>query len=578
MTAMTTASRRNQVMAATTNRIRLQVHLSLALIAVVAWGAAFLAPESLYWDDWVVVNSDTLRMTKELGLPWIGYVYVVLFALGPWTFKVIAVLATIVVGWTCFAISGRGLGLNFRERWLLAALVIALPLFSARAIAVLSTYSWSLALFFCAWYLLVRKHPDSPGRTRYVAAAVFFFVSYTTGSLLLFTAIPVAHLAYLTIPSSALKGKGTLRFIARFWYVLAAPVFFWTMRTLFFQPYGLYKDYNKFLFLENPSSVTIAAAVCLLFILVLVILVLLYWLRADYPKPARLRRELSLGTLAVTTGAMGLFLLATRVSVASTALAIPATIVMCSIILCAMIVHRAIRGSKTKDQTEIESRKSEVMPILAGGLIVLVLGELPYLLVGKLPSSSGWETRHQLLIPFGVAVIIVATVRALAAILPLSVIRVVSIGLVALFVFVSLNISLSLVADWRKQMQVTEALAQEPLVKEASTIVFSDHARELNFDSRKFEFYEYNGWLWTAFGEQSRLGIDRMALHGFLTGQIPGRDYPASRYGFGDHTPSTAGVLVEIVPVQNASRWTLLMGQTSISLRVTPIEDLASLR
>jgi hypothetical protein len=568
MTTSTSTSRSQR-------NLRLRVDLLIILVALLAWGAAFLTPGSRYWDDWVV-NFDTLQTAREAGVPWVGYIFAALYPMGIGIFKVIALGATIIVGCTTYEISGRGLGLSPRERLLLAMIMVALPLNSTRMIAVLYTYAWSLALFFVAWYLLVRKKPSSAGRIRYVVATLLLFVSYTTGSLLLFTVIPIAHLAYLATRRDVPLWEGLARFAVRFWYLFLAPVVFWTARTLFFQPFGPYEGYNRLGLAGGMSNPVAVDALGLSATLVFVSTVLVWRLLPHSSRYARRVQRVSLGTLACTTGAMGCFLLANSNSPASTALVVPVTLLLCALILLATAIFPGDTGPAS-DDIGTEPGNRDVTPILAVGLIALVLAILPYLLVGKLPSFDQWETRHQLLMPLGVGVIIVATGRALSGLFPLSVVRLLAVGLVTISTFASLTISLQLVADWRKQVQVIEALAREPLAQKASIVVFSDQAPELNYDGRGFQFYEYSAWLTGAFGNHSRLGIDETSVRHFINGNFRSYQANASRYGFAGYRKPTRGVLVQIIPLDGASWWPLVADQPSIRLRVTPIDSWTTL-
>jgi hypothetical protein len=559
-------------------RSRRLVYGSIVVIGLVAWAATFLAPGSRFWDDWPLANGDTLRLTREIGLPWTGYIDLALLALGQWSFKVLAVAAGIVVGMATFAISGRGLALTVWERWLLSALVVALPLYAPRTLAIVGTYSWSLALFFVAWYLLVRKAPGSGGRLGCVVAAVLFFVSYTTASLLPFTALPVLHVAYLTLRGTTAFWRDLLRLIGRYWYVLAAPVLFWIVRSIFFRPSGLYADYNEFIL--TGKSPTAHTSVKLLAVLFCVFVVLVAWRFIPWPRAAWLRELLTLGALSVATAAVAYFVYVNRGVSAPQALALVGVISLCALLLLGTAVFRAIFGRRRAPLP----RAREVTPILALGLIAVLVGVLPYLLVGKVPTFANWDARNQLLMPLGVATVIVATVRAVAAISRPLVVRAISVALITGFAFLSLYVSLTLVADWKKQEQIIHALASAQLVRDGSTIVFRDRSANLNYDGRTYSFYEYDGWMITAFGDESRLGIDgaRASVRSFVDSHYyDDLRNLASRYGFGDYTGPTHGntsaVLVQILPVKGASVWTLLLNQPSVRLEVTPIKNLASL-
>jgi hypothetical protein len=558
-----------------------RVYVSLVVLAVVAWGTAFLAPNSLFWDDWLMNNGDTLRMYQELGAPWMGPIYVALFSIGPWTFKVLALASTIFVGCITYRIADRALGLNRGERWLLAALTIALPLNSAReSVAALETYSLSLALFFGAWYLMVQKNPKDAGVARYVVAAVLLLASYSTASLLPFTLLPVGHLAYLTIRRGAPFWRQVLGFIGHYWYLFAAPVVFWVVRAKFFVPTGVYAGYNNFVSLRPPLSRTGLGVVVFALVLVAVVIVFFYWWLARRPSRRETRGLISAGVLAVIVGLIGLLMEVARSSTTAVSRVVPLAVVGCAVVLLVCLVAAAVRDRRTTDgPLGASARDRELTPILAIGLLALAVGVLPYLLVGKLPSWSVWDSRHQLLMPIGIGIIIVATMRALARLTTRRVAVIVSIAMTAVFAIASLGITLTLVADWHKQEQVIAALGHEPLVRDSSTIVFSDKASQLSYDDRVPNFYEYTGWLDTEFGNQRRLGVDRSQVQSYLSGALLGKVLSASRrYGFGEFRASKGGALVTIEETPGASWWGLVFDEKSVTLKVTHIPDLRALR
>ncbi|CAN5522076.1 hypothetical protein BH10ACT7_BH10ACT7_11410 [soil metagenome] len=549
------------------------VYVSIALLALLAWGTILFAPNALFWDDWVLANDDTIRMTRELGLPWVGYIDVALFALGPWTFKVVVIASTIVTGCLTYAISGRGLGLGRGERWMLAALVVVLPLMAARVVVSLSLYSWSLALFMVAWYLMVRRSPQDSGRLRYIFAALLLFASYTTGSLLPFTILPVAHLALLGLKRDGSIVRNCIAFVWRFWYIFAAPVVFWVFRTLFLQPTGLYDKYNSVGELTAVPSYIKIILVALVIGFAFVAAVLLYHAIGRVPRRRWVRDLLVTLALAASTGVLGIYLYFTRVTLSPVVgRIVPVTILICAIVFAIYALLEARRARRAESQA-----RSTVPVLLAVGLLVLVLAMLPYLVVGKLPTFADWETRHQLLMPFGVALIIVAAVRAISLLgRPLWARAFAGVVVVAML-GTSMFVSLTLVADWHRQMQVSAALAESDIVRDSSMVVYVDTVRGLSYDNRGYAFYEFNGWLITAFGDQKRLGVEVGSLEDVLGGSLDGLQYAASRYGFGDYTPSDSNAFVKIVPVEGASWWGLLFDRPTITVEVTAVEDVRTL-
>ncbi|MDP3207947.1 MAG: hypothetical protein Q8M65_02255, partial [Rhodoglobus sp.] len=179
--------------------------------------------------------------------------------------------------------------------------------------------------------------------------------------------------------------------------------------------------------------------------------------------------------------------------------------------------------------------------------------------------------------PFGVAIILGAGLRALASGGLASASRVVGVALVGIMLVASVTLSLALVADWHKQMQVSAAIARSEVLRDASTVVFIDSARSLNYDSRFHAFYEFNGWMITAFGDQKRLGVELANLEGVLDGSLNGLDYAASRYGFGEWEPGDENALVEIAVRKGATWWDLVFDRPAIDVTITPLGDLRAL-
>lgn len=546
---------------------------TIGALAILAWGAIFLAPEAKFWDDWVAFNDDTIRLTSELGTPWTGYIFNAVAALGPWAFKVSTLACTIVVGVTIYAISGRGFDLTRAERWLLGALVVAIPLFTVRMLASVNTYSWSLAIFMIAWYLLVRKPASERGVGEHIAAALLLFVSYTTGSLLVLTLIPVAHLAFLEIPRTGSFIRNSLRFAARFWFVLAAPIVFWILRTAFFTPYGLYENYNSFAIFRPPFTPITMGAFAMIALFIGAAGVLIFQRFAKVTLWAR--NSVSLCGAALGVAAVGGFLLITRVSTAGTARVVPYALLICAGVLGTIALRDFVVGARGRDQGPL---RLPVASLVSIGVATFAVGILPYLLVGKLPTFENWETRHQLLLPLGCALIVLGAIRAVNSFDLRLVSRVCAITLVTIFTATSLLHSLALVADWNKQMQVASALAESELVEDASTVVFVDTTSRFALDGRGYAFYELNGWLITAFGDQTRLGLNKDEVGWFLDGSIDGLEYAASRYGYRDYKPSTDAVLVEIDAVPGASWLGLLLNQPTVVVTIIQVDDVSSLR
>ncbi|MCW6037892.1 hypothetical protein K4A83_16660 [Spirulina subsalsa FACHB-351] len=142
--------------------------------------------------------------------------------------------------------------------------------------------------------------------------------------------------------------------------------------------------------------------------------------------------------------------------------------------------------------------------ILFCGIITRQLAIFPYSVVGLTPSFQDWNSRHQLLMPLGVSLIVLGTVawisygrasRGVIIVLLLSSI-------------INLYFSYEYYVDWVKQEKVIELISKSDEIKNARTIVFDDQTKNFNARGRVYRFYEYNGWLKSAFGDQTRFGVD----------------------------------------------------------------------
>lgn len=533
----------------------------LVLVALIAWGPAFLAPEALYWDDWANSNGEsTIRLYTESGLPWNGYFAAALFSIGPIAFKVVGFVSTVIIGWAVWRIADAGFGLDAGARWLLAAFVIALPLDGAHvAVAVLTTYVVSTAIFMVAWVLLVGGRVQDSGIARRGGAALLFFVSFSTASLLPLIALPLLHVVYLLWREEPRLRTVVTRVLGRFWPVVAAPIAFWIVRSLFFRPSGVYADYNAFLSLALPLSRTALIA--------------------------GLATAVAVGSLAVAA----LLLVRPRVILAFNA--IPARILLggSTIAAAAWIWQSGPPGSPSAITVALfvalsaaavlvpSARAARVLATQAIGLLVLALGILPYLLVEKVPAFSDWDSRHQLLMPFGVAILLLAALTAAGS--PPVGRRASVAGAAALAVAAAVSCfsSLSLAADWRAQQQVIALLAADPQVRDASTVVFVDTRPAPLFGDLHHRFYEYSGWLHAAFDQETRFGLDRSDVGLYLDGVYDPFIADGERYGIGDFVPTDDGVLVRIGQSPGATVLDLLSGRPVTTIEVAAVPALADL-
>ena len=160
---------------------------------------------------------------------------------------------------------------------------------------------------------------------------------------------------------------------------------------------------------------------------------------------------------------------------------------------------------------------SRALTQLGAGLVVLWLGAMPYMVVGHLssisdwtvyflPGEGDWHSRHQLLLPFGLALSMIGfwnllEGKAMALLAPLT------LAMSLLFNFLY---SVEYFVDAKKQDAVIEALRADPDIRESKVVYLQDDSStaKLNARSRQYREYEFDGQLKRALGAQAPLFFD----------------------------------------------------------------------
>ena len=141
--------------------------------------------------------------------------------------------------------------------------------------------------------------------------------------------------------------------------------------------------------------------------------------------------------------------------------------------------------------------------IFCGGIFVFLLAVLPYWILDLVPTFYEWASRHQLLMPLGTSMIIVGFIWLFPR--PLRVL--------GTSVVVAGSLSLGVVnysqfwLDWQKQKMLVKLFAASDDIRKADVLLIDDQTLNLNAIKREYRFYEWNGLLEEAFGNQSRFAV-----------------------------------------------------------------------
>lgn len=182
--------------------------------------------------------------------------------------------------------------------------------------------------------------------------------------------------------------------------------------------------------------------------------------------------------------------------------------------------------------------------LLPCGMVALACALIPYWIVGAFPTFIIWTSRHQLLVPLGAALLLtwlLATVFRESR-------RAAFAFIIAASMAVNVEAYVEFHQDWSKQKELVTLMSRNERIRGADLIVFDD--RTANAGDRKYAFYEWNGLMRTAYGDETRFGLNADGIAEYLQGKLDA--YFNENYVAKDHV-RRANEKAVIVRVDRAS-------------------------
>lgn len=282
-------------------------------------------------------------------------------------------------------------------------------------------------------------------------ALILYFISFNTNSVLVFYAIPVVDY----VCRNALWRKERL---AACWLSLLQfsllPIIYFSIKNIYFSPSGEYSNYNSnFSFLNIENSMLSQIQDFLRFF-------------AGYE----------------------------------------------------WLLHLSILGMMLMlavGMMALDARARKLVLALAVlGVIFTVLACIPYWIVGHVPTIKEWTSRHQLLMPLGLACVLVSMCMAFGSF----------VGRLAIGTIIAASIAVwvgyyqDFYSDWEKQQRLVSLFRNNEKLRDSRLIVFQDESANLNALGRSYRPYEWNGLMVLSFGDESRFGILRHELTAYCDG------------------------------------------------------------
>ncbi len=344
----------------------------LAYILFCIANLLLLINPGVFWDDWTLYNMEDKGIMSQFygnGVVIFGYMHVFLKNLwaSPLLYHTLTFFLQLLSVVLLFRIHGKFKMRKEMSLFFLFTILIyaALPIYDSKVTMIVLPYTLCLTLFLFAFLFLLKYCENKKRIGLRIFSLLFFFMSFFTNSLVFFYLIPIFLVFFFPywkrffskniILDYNIFVRKMLRQVLIHLDFFVLPFLFWVVRSLYFQPSQQYASigYNKIeieSLLETPYRFVLFVYVFFVSLLPLV-------------KEALQTPEV-----------WGIFL------------------------IVALFTYKWF---KERDFSFIISWK-----ILLLGLFVLGVGVFPYLMVNKIPGFGWNSSRHQLLIGFGLCVIL----------------------------------------------------------------------------------------------------------------------------------------------------------------------------
>ena len=461
----------------------------------------------VYWDDWVVVYQKPetiINIFTQNGFIWIGYLHVFLQKLGNGihVYRIFSFFAYFFSGVFIFYILQRIKYFDKSAAFFISLLFLLSPVNDARVALINTPPILNLFFFYFSFFLLSVYLDGKKKLYTRLFTLTLFFISFSLESLLVFYSTVLFYIFYNIQQKNQEKGFRLLilNFLIHYIDFICLPVLFFVLKNSFFEPHGLYANYNSL----NSDPITLMALLIKSF------------------------------DTALYQPIYHAF---------STAWSNLGIILVVSIIV--IYLMQKIHIPLTKDvlmnlkwNIKIHKRTFHIpgsLMMLTIGVILFLLAVFPYCVVGKLPQADNWAARNQILVPLGMSFIIYYLISFTVKIhnrIP----NMLLYGVISIFIVQGLHSYYLYYIDWFYQSSLLEQFKHSKTIQEHTTFIVKDNLEaDIWVNKRGFSFYEANGLARRAFNDDSRLIVhDISSIESFKQY----KQYP--QYNFShwvNHTP-----------------------------------------
>lgn len=434
-----------------------------------------LVNKGYYWDDWTFYNIapvDALGEFVENGNLWFGHYLRLLLAIEP----IVSPKVVIFASYLFAAVFLHRVLLTIPEitrqaRFFVVLLFALFPVNFARVQVVpCAAYAACYTLFFLGFFFTARFEDDRKLSDR-LLAHVSFLTSFFTNSLLVFYALVLLYLGYRSIRGRARRDwwPALLRTpITRSDFVVS-PIVFWALKRAFFMSKGPFYEGNY-----NVVSMS--------------------------------------GIATAPLGVLEAFRTSFIEPIAASALATSFVLLLVSAVAAYFLI-----GADREAPEAPEAAEWNDVIFIALGALAFCLAVFPYIVVGKMPIATDWDSRHQILVPLGASLILYYGLHLAFRLVRLRArpLRAVLCMFAVAFIARNVVIDIAYQKDWFKQMAIVENIRKHPAFQTHMTYLVEDHTLAWNTLERTYRFYEYTGLLKLALGDERHCALDEGELKMF---------------------------------------------------------------
>lgn len=421
-----------------------------------------LSASGRYWDDWAALDTSAQAVAewnRMQGTFW-QWDFLRLLSLLPGTERIGHVLTFALYLVSALLVLGlmrRLKGVSVQARVIISVLFAVFPVNAARYAHIDLMYAVALAAFLLAWWLIAIDLEEPQVWRRACAAAILLFAMLSTGSLLMFVVVLPAYVIWAT---GLWRDPGSCRSLfIRYGFIIGMPVVAWTIRTVALRPSGLYEGYNELSTQGLARGVTLLSTA----------------FTSSFVDPIGLALSSHIGVK----------------------------------VLLGVAVYTMFLRLFPGDTKTVEHSWGRLLALTGAGMTTFAIGVYPYVAVGKIPQLLGWDSRHQLLVPIGAAMLLYALVALASRLLGLQsrATLLILCVLMGAFILADVQASASYQADWYKQVSLMQRMEQSEAMQANTHFIFTDATGDLNAAGRDYSAYEYNGMLRMVFGDATRFGV-----------------------------------------------------------------------